>query len=775
MPRTLAYALRASGRSFRAGPAVALGSRIPVLGLIALLFLPAFAGCRSRAAAPVETVRLQSGERYRYADYASPADQPDLVRGQDGLLRLPAWGGSQPVVPAAASHPIVRRFVSPRPLVLETGFGLVPSKGKGAGRARFVVRFVSQGRTRVLLSREVRGDKGADEPGWTPTRIELPAKAGDQIELQLAVEKLSLLSRAPRNAVWVNPTIVAPAAASKPNFVIVILDAVRPDHLGAYGYARDTSPWVDRMAAEGVVYRDAASQATWTLASVGSLLTSSYPLLIGAAQIAAHERGEGPTLERVDMSVSLQGEVRRLGYTTLASTGGGFLDAAAGFSSGFDWFWTPPPDTTTFLRDHLATLKSRLSACSSEPFFLLLHTYEAHNYLQGWDHDLERFSKGYSGRLKDKKALFNTVTQCVAAGLSAADLQYLQDVYDGEIHHTDQELGEFFTWLFAQPWGRNTVVVLTADHGECFGEHGKLHHGGPPYYEVTHVPLIVRYPDGRYRGRQVSDPVALVDIMPTLLRLAGDRVPAGAVGRPLPAPAAGDRLRPPRTILSGCQSPPVLSTRMGDWTYLSGLGSSRQELYDLHTDPGQLHNLVGSAAEQLARMQRALAGQVARAGDAYQLASSGTRPSDVTVTLSCEGGFRYLTQPTSRRLPVANGSQATLTIAAGDAPEVVLFAPTDPEAVVRIDARMDGAPVPPRRLHLGVGDRRAARLPVEVGASTVRLIQAAASPPLESDEWGLWLRSVPGNPVLGDQTSPGTAVPMSEEARARLRALGYVK
>ena len=103
------------------------------------------------------------------------------------------------------------------------------------------------------------------------------------------------------------------------------------------------------------------------------------------------------------------------------------------------------------------------------------------------------------------------------------------------------------------------------------------------------------------------------------------------------------------------------------------------------------------------------------------------------------------------------------------------FGPADPKAVVRIDARMSGTPVPPQRIHLGANGRRAARLPLEVGASTVSLLQTAAPPLLESDEWALWIRSLPGNPVLGKRASAGTAAPMSEEDKQRLRALGYVK
>ena len=250
------------------------------------------------------------------------------------------------------------------------------------------------------------------------------------------------------------------------------------------------------------------------------MLSSSYPLVRGYSQdLFQHQSAGIVSVAHVAMPVSLQGELRKLGYATYGAVGGGFIDASFGFSSGYDWYWSPPTDRPTFFDDQLAALKQRLSAASSAPFFLLLHTHQTHNYLQGQGDRAGDFGHGYTGRLRDKKVLFATITGGVSRGLSPADLQYLRDLYDGELRETDQLLGQFFGWLLAQPWGKNTVVMLTADHGEAFGEHGLLNHGFAPYRVLSHVPLLLHFPDRAHRGLRVKAPVASADIMPTLLEI----------------------------------------------------------------------------------------------------------------------------------------------------------------------------------------------------------------------------------------------------------------
>ncbi len=566
----------------------------------------------------------------------------------------------------------------------------------------------------------------------------------------------------------------SPTHASKPNLVIVIVDALRPDHLGCYGYPRPTSPRLDRLAAEGVRFDDVTSQATWTLPSVWGLLTSSYPLVAGVTHdVLRHTGNTVVPVERVSMPVSAQGELRKLGYTTLASTGGGFVNKEFGFNRDFDWLWTPPTDHYTFLPEQLETLKTRLAQTPPKPFFLLLHTHEVHNYLQAWGHNLAEFDHGYKGRLKDKQLLFKTITEGYAKDLSEDDLQYLRDLYDGEIKCADATLGGFFDWLFAQSWGQNTVVMIIADHGELFGEHGFLHHGLPPYHALTRVPLIVRFPDGAHQGEVVRAPVLLADLMPTLIELAGGKAPAHTVGQSLLPVIAEEKSARVRPTMTECRRPPVIAAREGRWYYLNWFDKNTEELYDLATDPAEKVNLVATRKAELAEMRGVLAGEVMRAGRGYRVVVAGPRPAPMTITLSCARGFNYLFNPTGHGRPVISGEkQATVMIPAGEAPQVVLVKGGDAAAAVGLEAQMGGKPVPAARIHLGTTGRHPAQMTVTVGAGKDTPDMASVTPPssLGGKEWGVWIWSLPDQ---ADQAANGKQ--LSEETRRQLKSLGYVK
>jgi arylsulfatase A-like enzyme len=737
------------------------------------------------------SVTLQPGQRYRMVEEGRAGRTPSgLEASQDGLVRLPRWGASQPVVPVSLPSVIIRRVTGPGPLTLETGFGVLPAKETGPGEgARFVITLTMGRRTREVLRQEVRGSQTEDMPWWNPTRLELPARAGEEIELQFSVDPLGGQRPKHVSAVWVNPTIIAPTPQPKPNLVVVVLDAVRADHLGCYGYARPTSPQIDRLAAKGVQFQEATAQGTYTLASVLSLLTSSYPLLAGNLQDLVRSDGAHVTaLSQVDLSGSLPSELRRLGYTTLGCVGGGYVNAAFGFSSGFDWYWTPPTDQQTFLPDHLSVLQRRLATPPAAPFFLLLHTYEAHNYLQGWQHELKQFDHGYRGRLRDKKTLFAEITEASAAGLSPADVQYASDLYDGEIRRTDREIGAFLDWLRAQPWGRNTVLVLTADHGELFGEHGLMHHFSVPYRAVTRVPLVVVTPNELHPGRRISEPVALADLLPTLLELAGGKAPAGTAGRSLaPLFASADSLPEKPTCSEG--PGPSLQVRAGRWTYLTWLGQNREELYDVVADPKQQTNLAARLPAEVMRLRRLLAEEMMRAGRGYRLVAAGSRPNPVTVDLTSEAGFAFLFSPTARsvdqmpqpetkgksRRPAPKDKRIRVTFPAGSDPCVLLFVPNDGKRPVRLEARSGDASLPASCLHLGAKGAPPSALPLQIsGVSPSPGILLAADVPVPSSlkEWGLWLWS-PTSAATRQKAAAQSNLP--EDVRRQLKSLGYVK
>ncbi len=703
-----------------------------------------------------------------------------------------------------APYTIRQRVKLPEGCKLRTAFGLSPGSWdkQGAG-VRFSVRLRGEGAVVEVLSEEVKRWRGEDSPHWSPVMLDLPTCLGELVEIELVTEPLGEpRPGAPEDfvgayALWMNPALVAPSDESRPNIILILVDALRADHLGCYGYDRETSPHLDRLAREAVLFEDANAQATWTLPSVQSMLTSSYRFVRGIRpRRGSAAPGAGAvslsSVQPVTMPVSLQGELRRAGYTALAVVGGGFLDPALGFDAGFDAYWSP--QHAPMLPDQLATAIRRLAAIPSRPFFLFLHTYEVHNYFQGWAHSLERFDSGYLGPLTDPRRLGEAALNGRPEELSPADLQYIHDLYDGEIRHLDRYLHLFLEWLSSQPWGENTIVVVTSDHGEALGDHGAMSHGGVPYRGVMRVPLLIRLPRGGRAGLRVAEPVALADLMPTLLELAGAAAPAGLTGRSLVPLLDGEEEGEPRPIF--CESRgAAVGVRHGAWSYVGWRGTQEEELYDLASDPGETRNLAEADPEQLGAMRRTLAGLAMEAARGYRLVVAGPRAESVTVELESDSALSYLDIPTMRDGGVSrirgedaepSGEAAAapseeakhhlvVAVGAGGDPHVILLEPDDPKGTVSISARMGRGSAQPARYHLGGKGAEAGRTPVVAGPATRPLLTAEQPPvPERPETWGIWIW-VPPRAIPSRARPRVPAEELPEGLLEQLGALGYLR
>jgi arylsulfatase A-like enzyme len=286
------------------------------------------------------------------------------------------------------------------------------------------------------------------------------------------------------------------------NVVLISFDTLRADHVGAYGYDRPTTPNIDALAADGVLFSSAISQSAWTRPAHASMLTGLYPSEHGVIAMSR--------------ALALDGEFRTLpsllaerGYATAAFTGGGNMSSHFGFSAGFDVYESPGRR----FQDSLGRVEEWLARVGEEPFFLLIHGYDSH--------------RPYKSAAIDRQAL-GIAASPPAVGLSRAcregrgpgDLAAYVDEYDAAIHHGDRAVGRLID-LFRRT-GRldNTVILLTSDHGEEFLEHGGCFHVRSLYREVVHVPLIVVAPG--LAPRVVPEPVpASVAITPTVLELVG--------------------------------------------------------------------------------------------------------------------------------------------------------------------------------------------------------------------------------------------------------------
>ncbi|HUU53611.1 MAG TPA: sulfatase [Armatimonadota bacterium] len=319
----------------------------------------------------------------------------------------------------------------------------------------------------------------------------------------------------------------------QPDVFIYVIDALRPDHLGCYGYERGTSPAIDAFAAGATQYMEALTPTTWTRPSVATLLTGLYPSVHGAMH-NSDGLAEWPVL--------LPEVLQEAGYGTLCVTANPHIDEAFGFKQGYERFVMRRAGTAGWVRSQAESFLAGRGG--EEPVFMYLHTMEPHDPYRPRPESRRRFDRGIGGEC-DGSVEGLTAAGRVNPKLSAENIAHLVDLYDAEVFDADRGFAEFVQMLKRSGRLDNALVILTADHGEAFGEHDTMSHGRNLNVEEMHVPLIVRFPGGRDGGTQVEERVGLHDLVPTVLAEVGARpkLSYALPGRELPgassAPKAG--------------------------------------------------------------------------------------------------------------------------------------------------------------------------------------------------------------------------------------------
>lgn len=409
---------------------------------------------------------------------------------------------------------------------------------------------------------------------------------------------------------------VPPAEA----ILLLVVDALRPDHLGTYGYHRPTSPTLDRLAGEGTVFEAAFSPCGWTRPSIASMFTGLYPSDHGLRE-RARKKNEDYFLSRLDDSFTTLAEILRdRGYDTVAVVSNPHLGRGQGFEQGFDAYF----DTERTADEVLDRLAAWWRERQPAKFFGFLHFMDVHwPYTPPSPYD-RRFGTP-EGSIDFTALDWNRFRRQLRSGeivLSEADLRGIQTLYDGQIRYLDDRLGQFLDEIgsVSDSW----LILVTADHGEEFQEHGNMGHG-PFLYDVnTRVPWILRLPGGRGGGRRVDGPVSTIDILPTLLEAAGAPVPPAIGGRSRLA-GDGNGGRPGSDLVFGEEHYENLywrdSVRSARFKFIrttvrAGPGGEperiHRELYDLTIDPLERRNLVGLRPRLAAEMAASLDAHLAR-------------------------------------------------------------------------------------------------------------------------------------------------------------------
>jgi len=454
---------------------------------------------------------------------------------------------------------------------------------------------------------------------WLPVAIGVALLA-----VAIATPEVNARRRAPATAA---PRATAPAPADAPDVVVIVLDTVRADHLGAYGYAKPTSPVFDALAKESVVFADAVAPGTWSLPSHASLFTGRFVSAHGAHDEHRYLDGTTPTLAETFAAH---------GFDTRSFTANAWISDGLGMTRGFAWTdeaWRRGDVARTFqsmhrLLDRLgygrpdkggaavaSTFEAWVAArpAGAPPAFVFLNFIEAHfPYHQLPDAWLARFTSRSRRELRGLSSQLAMAT--FGGGLPHDDdvVGLATAMYDAGVAYADSLLGRVVDALRRRGSLDRTVLVVLADHGELLGEHGEFGHGRSLYEPVLHVPLLVRYPPRLPAGVRVVTPVSTVGVYATLLDLAGLPPPTTAQvgslvavldGRPHPGPILAEQYR----AALGSAAPsddPLLRKDARLRAYRSGRRKLVDAepggtfLFDLDADPGEEHD--DSMRERLA-------------------------------------------------------------------------------------------------------------------------------------------------------------------------------
>ena len=387
------------------------------------------------------------------------------------------------------------------------------------------------------------------------------------------------------------------------NLIVLSIDTLRADHLGCYGYERETSPAIDAFAARGTLFEEAFTTASWTVPAHASLFTGLYPRSHGVENLKQRLPADAPTLAEL---------LGGAGLETAAIVNVYFLGRHSTLSRGFEHTGQYPPkgDETGAAPRLLAAAEDWLEA-TEEPFFLFLHCYDVHASYQAQAEFTDRFCGPYEGPVDGTGGqLFFYNEGRLEQEWGPRDAARLVDLYDAGLRQFDTRLAGFFQYLDRSGLSESTLVVVTSDHGEAFLEHGVVMHGRTLYEEELAVPLIFVGP-GVPAGQRIAGAVSLVDLVPTVLGQFSVELPAHVEGVDLAPTWRTGAPAPERelyfeTVGGPRDDAPQRALRAGDFKLYRDARTETLRLFDLARDPGEVHDVAADHPAVFARLANEL-------------------------------------------------------------------------------------------------------------------------------------------------------------------------
>jgi len=439
---------------------------------------------------------------------------------------------------------------------------------------------------------------------WVAQSVDLSDWSGQHVSLTFETRSHSE-ENVPILAAWGDPVLASSTASlDRPNLILISVDCLRPDHLGTYGYQRETSPHIDAFAQDGTVFETAVSTSSWTLPTHMSMLTGLVPSFHGATK-----------WEKLDRSVPYLPEIlAEHGYETTGVASWVYVSQIYGFERGFDVYRVLKDPVA---RDVVDAAIEQLRAKQGQKHFLFIHLLDPHWPYLPPDSFLERFGP----RPRDISDLQDLIARAEPPP-GQTETDEIIRLYDGEIAFTDQEVGRLFAELKSLGLYQDSLIILTADHGEAFYDHGHWQHSQTLYDEIVRVPMIVKWPGEGLKGH-LEVQVSQVDIFPTILEAAGVEPPATEAMSLLAIADHERRSSEERAAVSEVtwRSPKEtsmkVSLRTQRFKFIATLAGPvgddlavhemrKEELYDLEADPDERNNIADERQEELASFRNRL-------------------------------------------------------------------------------------------------------------------------------------------------------------------------
>jgi arylsulfatase A-like enzyme len=705
-----------------------------------------------------------------------PPEPVDFLGAGDRLLEASAAGAGREAVLAAARRglrlndvlqrgfpagpPGRLRFAVdiPKGARLQLACAIDPRFHERPG-VEFVVKVRQGGREEVAWTQLLDPISRPEHRAWVRVDLDLAKHAGRGRELVLETHGYEQTGEAER-AFWGGPVLTVDGKA--PLAIVYLVDTLRADHTGIYGYARKTTPELDAFARDAVVFDAAVVHASWTKPSVASILTSRLPGQHRAVQLRdALDPSNVTIAERLD----------ERGWATGAAIANSVIyGAESTFDRGFDVFAglhgeddrrSKLVGADVVVDSALAFLRSRRGL----PTFLYVHTMDPHVPYEPpppFDRMFEPFPTP-AHPARDPRTDYR----------EPLDRERMIGQYDGDIAFGDREFGRFLRELKAAGLYEDALLVFLADHGEEFLDHGRWLHGRSLFDELIRVPLVVKFPGNRGAGTRVAGQVQGLDVAPTVLEAVGLPLPADLGGQPLQRMLAGGATPRPALAEISHRGFVAHGVRTDGDKYICRFSPEDDELYfDLAGDPGEKTSLAARSPERVLFLKAQ--------------AEAGMAPNPFRYVVQVTGGSRFALRVETRgwlegveatglgpqehsRLG-GNGRWVDLSLRPRPgAPREVGFTVRPVGAPVTLSGTRDGRPLRPADVAVGEGSFRPAAFPfplpdIESETERDRGIGLFAAPREAGSGVRVWL-ALPAGRSLQE---------LDPEARERLKALGYM-